>query len=838
MKKILFALLSLIMALSLVSCGGGGNTNPPEDNKPDDNEPLEMVSDYIAIVRPDDADIDMSPIVNAFYEANGKMITVLSDTNTALKGEIVFGDADRDVTREAKAAYAARVAAESGDIDEYGGYIIYKDAIGNIAVYWTDSYSKSMALDMMKTQYLDVETLCVFYPGEVYADVYNVDDYIYEATWGKLEAQAPAEVVAALKLLSKMFDGSAIVDWMANLWEPYVCACGNCAANGEEIACYGGGFYYANSARDYDGFLPDLESTYYIVNWMIRNGAATGKITDYLPEHIQERLLAFVEACHSSSDGYFYHPQWGTNIATDRKGRDYSWGSSLLSDLKSVKNRSASVTLTKNNVGLTRPLGVNTEAVISLVAPVDAFDEALENEVAFLEWLKDTTNGDKMFENSAGAHVINAVQDRIIEYGYLEVTLDYLDAQQEKLFKEQKAAYDADPANNPEPTGLWQRNVDYNAVWGLLKFATFYSNGNREIKYAEYAMKTCVGCIMIDADEGGGYHMNDVYNQWSSASNLINNAKTHNPAILPTLYAIASANVTEMMQKTVAKLAKFIQADGSYGYNQGTSAPSVYGTQVSLGLPEGDVNATNLATSMYRSVFTVLGLDVIPLCDYRDGERFVNTISSLGSAEKLPVLDPDPIDFDVNDSGYFTSLSLGTVGIVTDPKNSDNLVLEYTTQPGANDGLYFNTNGPMDGTCFIFEADIYVESVSTFYFMQVNFGGVYMIDMTCSNGKLQLRDNPTTSHSSDAKDLNFNVNLGEWFHIRVEYYVDPVNPTIKVYKDGTLTKTSHNYFGCKDTNPSPDTRMDTVRFWAMRASDAVLYFDNVKATRAYKTLDE
>ena len=837
MKKILFALLLMIMAFAFVSCGNGGNDTPPEE-KPEEKPPVTEVTDYIAIIRPSGSGIDTQDLVNAYFEENNRMLTVLGDSNTPIKGEIVFGDADRDVTREAKAALEALLAAESGDPEAYSGYIIYKDETGNIAIYWHDSYARSFAVKTVKDQYLNLDTLAKFYPGQLYAEVFNIDDRVYEATWGKLEEEAAPEVVAALKALSKMYDGSAIVDWMANLWEPYICVCGKCEAEGKEIACYGGGFYYANSSRDYDGFLPDLESTYYVVNWMIRNGAASGSIDDYLPDEIKERVLAFVNACRSKSDGYFYHPQWGTNIATDRKGRDYSWGTSLLSDLKAGKKSATAVTLTETNVSLTRPLGADVSAIVSLVAPVDAFDDSLYSEAAYLEWLKSTTKGDKMFEDSAGAHVINAVQDRIIEAGYLEATLDYLDAQQEKLFNEQKAAYDADPVNNPEPTGLWQRTVDYNAVWGLLKFATFYNSGNREIKYAEYAMKTCVGCIMIDADEGGNYHMNDVYNQWSSASNLINNAKTHNPDVLPKLYAIASANVTEMMEKTIAKLSKFIHEDGSYGYNQGTSAPSVYSTQVSLGLAEGDVNATNLATSMYRSVFTVLGHSVIPLCDYRDGERFVETILHLESAEKLPIAAPEPIDFDTRDTGYYADLSAGSMEVVEDPKNPGNLVLKYVTNPGSNDGLYFNTAGSLTGTCFTFEADVYVKSVSTKYFMQVNVGGVYMIDMTYSGGKIVLRDNPTTSTDVYAKDLNFSANLGEWFKLRVEYYVDPVNPTIKVYKNGELTATSHNYYGSNSTNAKPASRMDTVRFWAMRSSDAVVYFDNVIAAREFKTLED
>ena len=843
MKKLIALLLAVMSMLCLASCNGGNNNPPadPDDNKPGDQQQTEMVSDYIALVRPNDS-LDLSQVVNAIFANNNRTLPVLNDSNVAIRGEIVFGESERSVTEEAKAAYEALVAAESGKPESYGGYIIYKDAIGNIAVYWSDRYTQKLAMNTVLDQYANIDTLLAYRPGRVFAEVINLDDYIYNITWGKLEAQAPADVVDALKSLATMYDGSAIADWMANLWEPYICVCGKCEAEGKEIACYGGAFYYANSGRDYEGFLPDLESTRQLLSWMVSNGAFElySNFVEPLPQEIIDKIVQFCQACLDPDDGYFYHPQWGKAIGTARKGRDLSWGIALLEafgvkpQYPTAEDRLAG----KASANLTAPLANSGVSAVSAIVSVDAFDEAVKSPEKFLAWLKDVTNGDNMFSSSTGAHTINAVQNQIIAAGYTNILLDYLDEQQEKLFNEMKAKYDADPVNNPEPTGLWQRTIDYNAVWGLLKLAPFYTAGNREIKYAEYAMKTCVGCIMIDADEGGNYHANDLMNQWSSANMLISNVKKHNPTLVEKLYEIARENAPAMIAESKAKIAKFIQADGTFGYNQGTSAPTTQGTPVSMGLPEGDVNATSLICTMYRCCFTVLGYSVVPLCDYRDGERFIETITNLGSAagSKIPQAKGEPIGFEDESKpvGMNESFNNGRTEIVDDPLGQKGKVLYFDTSAhgSAGDTITFSHNNK-NANCYVLEFDINVadfrgaNAAGTIF--QIRLGESFMLEVYHDNGKISLRANPTTKNSSYAEPLNITFDLNQWASIRIEYYVDSVNPTTKVFYNDTLTATTHSFFIGDASSPAgmtPKNLYTQARFFALRAVDATVYFDN------------
>ena len=166
MKRFILIIIAALTLLCLVACGGGGGNNnddPPVD-KPGDKpeQPKDTVTEYIAVVRSEDATFDVAAILNAFYQKNGKTITSLLDSNDPIKGEIVLGDTDRDVTAEASGVYESLVARESGEPEEYGGYVLYKDEKGNVALYWSNKYMEAIALEALTTKYADLETLVAY----------------------------------------------------------------------------------------------------------------------------------------------------------------------------------------------------------------------------------------------------------------------------------------------------------------------------------------------------------------------------------------------------------------------------------------------------------------------------------------------------------------------------------------------------------------------------------------------------------------------------------------------------------------------------------------------------
>ena len=405
--------------------------------------------------------------------------------------------------------------------------------------------------------------------------------------WKSTEERVTPEELRALKELNAFYNGPAIADWLAGLWEPEI-----------------GGFYYANSARDCEGYLPDIESTVQLLRWLENNGAFDGaSYVSVLPEDIKDKLAAFAQSLESPDDGYFYHPQWGTGIGISRKGRDLGWSTGLLK----VLGRAPAYPTANDRLAATAAGNADKDVKLP---------EWLSSREAYMKWLRE--NNAHMRENSGNAHAMNASCGQIVSAGYLTDTLDFLDEMQETIYNEQIA-------DGEEPTGLWQKPVNYRAVWGLLKLMPFYGKDNRPVKHALEIAKTCVKVILLPAAEGK-YFMNDVYNQWSGLASLIGNAKKHSPELVDEIYRIVRENLPEMIYNSIEKLRPFKQADGTFSYCKGYSSPTTQGVPVSLGLPEGDVNATGLASSMYRCVFTDAGLDVVQLCDATDGERFLNTI--------------------------------------------------------------------------------------------------------------------------------------------------------------------------------------------------------------------
>ena len=84
--------------------------------------------------------------------------------------------------------------------------------------------------------------------------------------------------VEEVRRIYSMFDERMLI-WYAGLWEPEI-----------------GGFYYSNSARDHEGFLPDLESTYQAVSFIATQcgySFAEDMAITCFPKHIASKISDF-----------------------------------------------------------------------------------------------------------------------------------------------------------------------------------------------------------------------------------------------------------------------------------------------------------------------------------------------------------------------------------------------------------------------------------------------------------------------------------------------------------------------------------------------------------------
>ncbi len=867
-NKIATVLLSIISVFTLVSCeglfGGGGG----------EQLPVNSAKDFKKLIYVDD-DLDIVTIRSKITEYTG-MIPFTKDTEAESDGELVFGNTNRAITAAAKAELAKQLE-NSADCDI--GYIIYKQG-KNLAVYWDDAGMMDIAVSKfinicVSSRHLELDDGVIAFVG------YDSAEYERDKYWLALDAVADDDVVSAFKSIYNYMDGGKIADFFANLWDGEV-----------------GGFYYTAGARDNVGFLPDLESTYQVIKSLQTNGAISD-VNAAFPTEIKEKIVNFAKSTQSATDGYFYHSQWAQDkslLQTDRYGRDMGHATSIISSFmldtdgdgqeeiqypnycapNGIKcalhtgtdekcsfpiatayytqnfDNAVSTTLTSS---VSAAVSKVSSSTVTAVASVSSHPDYSSSE-AFSAWLEAYNANIK--EASGYAHNLSAIRSEITQHGYEQIVLDYLDRVQKEVYEDQLA-------NNEEPTGLWQYNVNYKAIWGFLKYSGYYNSADkgRAIgkEYIPYIAKTFVKVISLPAD--GEYHSNDLYNQWEGVRRLISNAsKYYGDELVEEIRNILRDNAAELIENSLEKIKSLNRGNGTFSYSSnGTSPATIYGTPISPGIVEGNVNSTDIITQMYCSIYYALGYNPVPLMTSSDGERFINTICTIGNVVKNEIK-VETIDFESGKlpTGFSYNSSDATFSceIAEDPEDSSNSALYISsTSTGGTDILF-----PSVGTsskCYIFESDIYISSDTSSNnnsgeadIAQIKLGNAsnssskeiaYMIVLRKTANGVNILEKTTTG-SDSLSNLITSAGLDKWFTLRVEYYTveedsDDV-PHAKVWLNEELVYTSDNvYFGLTQTSSdaTPFLGYERLNIRLLKDPTVCMYLDNCFFSRENKDFD-
>ena len=352
-----------------------------------------------------------------------------------------------------------------------------------------------------------------------------------------------------------------------------------------------GAFYYANSARDNDGFLPDCESTCQALS-MLKWLGMFPKSSNGIPDEDKPKLAKFIGDMQDPEDGYFYHEQWGKKIGSSRKGRDLSQCLELLREMETKPKYPTALERLEEIAKMEKP----TEA------PMPAHLLSKENMLEYLDKL--------CKENSHTiGHTLSSQTNQIRAVGMCDFVCDYLDKLQ-----------------NPE-TGLWDEKPDYTSMSGIIKIGSFYGGSKRRINHAGKIIDSAMDVICSDVNPRWGIY---VFNPWGALGTAV---KTHiaehggDPEVASETYARVYARVPEMIDATIKKIGLFRKPDGSFSYEQQRSAPTTQGVSVSLGLYEGDINGTAVAVHyLLSSLLPALGLSKIPMFNENDYERFMKVL--------------------------------------------------------------------------------------------------------------------------------------------------------------------------------------------------------------------
>ncbi len=406
--------------------------------------------------------------------------------------------------------------------------------------------------------------------------------------WKKLEEVTSPEFVDAMKDLYSIYDAE-LVEWVANLYDPKI-----------------GGWYYSNSARDNDTavwqekeykMLPDAESTCQALGFVGSSGISGGKpYEEFLPEEMKKEIGDFIYSLQDP-DGFFYHPQWGKNIGLSRRGRDFSWSTSMLERL-GRKLRYPTI--------LDKPAEKNEDVGETLIP------DHLKSKEAFIEWLDSL---DVEHKSYPAGNTTSSQFAQIISQGLADVCIDYYTKRQ-----------------NPE-NGLWHDKSDYYGVNGFMKISGIYNRAGLVIPYSDKAAYSAMAAIESDEPIGA---VVDLWNNWVAIANIKTSLRKFGGeegcAFAEELVKELRRRAIGAIRKTKEKIQDFKKPDHSFSYARKYPSPISQGCAVCVPyLPEGDMNAMVISvTLMIGMIYGALDLGgyAVPLFGEEESKRFLEIIES------------------------------------------------------------------------------------------------------------------------------------------------------------------------------------------------------------------
>lgn len=826
MKNIFKLLLVLAIAFAmLASC------NILDDEADDSNSTSDTNNDNTSNM-PDSPSGDTTPVQGGWKENDivyyvsasyaytedlslrffNEAVIVLSD-NTPPEGAktFVLGECENSLS---KTAYT-QLEKEFYDDDGTSVYLIYSDG-NSVAIAYDSAVGRYAALEHFLGRFKELD---LGKAGVVAKNEFDTKTYVNEMREKQREKDINAlssvlssEAVTHLKNLYSLYDEKVYV-WLANLYDPEICICdGECK---NTPYCGGSGFYYSGSGRNNIGFLPDLESTAQALMFMVDSGMLAdydNKYVNALSVETKAALLKFAKSCQDPTNGYFYHPQWGKDISRTRLGRDLGWATRIISGLggKPYYHTPNGVEGELGNPGsavaVSAPLRKSAVFAVSKVVPastlsyfssVDKFREHLLNDY---DIEADSYKVGNAIESELGQ--IQAAGDE-----YTAALIEYLDSKQKQ-------------------NGLWEDEIGYNSVNGLMKISVVYTSLKQIIPRAEQAMNSAL--TMLKSDKQAS-HVCSVYNPWEAVSNILISIEKLSGAAAANAYRDNfKKDAAELIKITTDKLAIFKKRDGGFSYYIKYSAANSQGSAVALEkTEESDVNATMICTnSIITAMYNVFGISSVSRYYSVDFAYFSDVLNDLGAIIKNEVKPAETITFDEYDkdfgeeehgvtkypdtfvenvvvdkeiaSGDYKWFESSVVSNPTTGSKKD-LVLHaksnvyvgeeksLATKPSSTRFKIYNAGLTALGNCFVYDAEMYfvpgygktshtgkatTDPIIQLFFMteslpcaSVNFS-VYT-----ENGVDYIKIGENYA-GIDGKESNVagGIPMGEWVNIRFEYY--------------------------------------------------------------------
>ncbi len=381
------------------------------------------------------------------------------------------------------------------------------------------------------------------------------------------------EISDAVRKLNTLYDEN-IYKWLASLWD------------GEA-----GGFYYSISARDNEGFYPDMESTAQAIGSL----TSTGIISEAtpVPRSMQKKMVEFMKAKQHEDDGYFYHAQWGKDVSTSRRARDLGHATEIISAYGDKPLYPTAIERIKAATA-----AGTTESENSTVP------EHLRSKEAFIEYLESLNiNGVGKPGNSYPVgHRIGQQTAEIKAAGLVDVCIDFLNSTQKS-------------------NGFWEDELNHGSSSGTMKISCTYVRFGVPFPNIMTSFKSALEVLLSDLPIGS---ITDVFNPPFTLLNFLEiMEKTGDTENLAKAKALLRENAVRMLEVTYERLLPFKKPDGSFSYCKTCSSHWSQGKPVCIKDSfESDVNANSLANGSKRRTLLILDIPTLPIFDEKDSEIF------------------------------------------------------------------------------------------------------------------------------------------------------------------------------------------------------------------------